>query len=155
VFLARSFKEIARQRWGFYLGLAATWAVLGLELARLAWEPLAGRDADSARITSWEYLRSQPGVIVYYLRLSFWPHPLVLDYGWPVATTARSILPGAAIVLALLAGTVWSFRSWPWLGFLGTWFFLILGPTSSILPISTSLSNTACTFRWPLWSSLV
>jgi tetratricopeptide (TPR) repeat protein len=140
VFLARSSKEIVQQRWGFYLGLAITWAVLGLELARIGSETVAnvakvGSDSESA-VTSWEYLRSQPGVIVHYLRLCFWPHPLVLDYRWPVARTTLSVLPWAAIVLALAAGTALAFRRLPSLGFLGAWFFLILGPTSSILPIS-------------------
>jgi tetratricopeptide (TPR) repeat protein len=136
VFLARSSKEIARRRWGFYLGLAITWSVLGLELARVRVEP-ASIGADGERvIASWEYLRSQPGVIVHYLRLSFWPHPLVLDYMWHVASTILSVLPWAAIVLALAAGTALAFRCLPSLGFLGAWFFLILGPTSSILPLS-------------------
>lgn len=136
VFLAKSFKEILRQRRGLYIGLAVTWAVLGVELARLGFEGVVGNDVDAERVIPWEYMRSQAGVIVYYLQLSIWPHPLALDYRWPVARTTVSVLPWAAMVLALLAGTVLAFRRRPWLGFLGAWFFLILSPTSSILPIS-------------------
>ena len=36
-----------------------------------------------AGLTPWSYALTQFGVIVHYLRLSFWPHPLVLDYLWP------------------------------------------------------------------------
>ena len=38
---------------------------------------------------SWlQYALSQPGVILHYLALSFWPAELCLDYAWPVAQTA-------------------------------------------------------------------
>jgi tetratricopeptide (TPR) repeat protein len=136
VFLAKSFKEAVRQRWMLYVGLAVTWAVLGVELARLSLGPSADIGGDIERVTAWEYLRTQPGVIVHYLRLSLWPHPLILDYKWQVASTTISVAPWAAVVLVLLAGTVLAFRRRPWLGFLGAWFFLILSPTSSILPIA-------------------
>lgn len=39
------------------------------------------------------------------------------------------------MILLLLGGTIWALRYRPWLGFLGAWFFLILAPTSSFLPI--------------------
>src|SRR5262249_10526160 len=32
--------------------------------------------------TAWVYLRTQAEVIVHYLRLSIWPHPLVFHYAW-------------------------------------------------------------------------
>jgi len=136
VFLFKSFKEAVRQRRLLYVGLAVTWAVLGVELARLSLGPSVENGGDIERVTPWEYLRTQPGVIVHYLRLSLWPHPLVLDYQWPAARTTVSVVPWAAVVLALLAGMVLAFRRRPWLSFLGVWFFLILGPTSSILPIA-------------------
>jgi len=66
-----------------------------------------------------DYLRTQAGVLVHYLRLCFWPHPLCLDYHWPLARTAREIyLPGAAILTLLLASfaALW-YR--PRLGFVG------------------------------------
>src|SRR5262245_5526771 len=136
VFLASSFREIGRRRWGLYLGLALTWGVLGVELVRLGLARLAEVRGDE-HVSTWEYLRSQPGVVVHYLRLVLWPQPLVLDYQWPVARTLGAMLPAAVAVGALLAGTVWAFL-WrrPALGFLGAAFFLILAPTSSILPIA-------------------
>ena len=76
-------------------------------------------------------------MILHYLRLAFWPHPLVLDYGWPVAQTVGEILPGAIVV----GGLAWRRPSMPcwrgpaW-GFLGAWFFLILAPTSSVMPLA-------------------
>ena len=45
------------------------------------------------------------------------------------------ILPGAVVIGGLAAATVYALIRWPKWGFLGAWFFLILAPTSSILPI--------------------
>ena len=133
-FLAGSFREAWRRRRGMYLGLAATWAafagLLMFSSGRAGW-------AGYGLPVSWiEYGRSQFGVILHYLWLSFWPHPLVLDYGWPVARTVDEILPAAIVILGLAAATVWALVRRPKWGFLGAWFFLILMPTSSILPLA-------------------
>ena len=133
-FLAGSFREAWRRRRGMYLGLAAAWAVFaaiqGFGANRAAW---AGY---GLRVAWWQYFLSQPGVILHYLRLSFWPRPLVFDYSWPAARTAREILPGLLIVGALALATLWAVLRRPACGFLGAWFFLILAPTSSVLPIA-------------------
>jgi len=88
------------------------------------------------RLSWFEYARSQPGVILHYLRLVFWPQPLVLDYSWPPAQTVGDILPGAIVVAGLLAATGYAFWKWPAWGLLGAWFFLLLAPTSSVMPLA-------------------
>jgi Flp pilus assembly protein TadD len=45
-------------------------------------------------------------------------------------------MPFAAIILGLIAATVWALVRRPAVGFLGAWFFLILAPTSSVMPIA-------------------
>ena len=81
-FLAGSFAQALRRRWGLYLGLAAT---LG-GLAYLVVATPAGRGGTAGFATpealgAWEYIRSQPAAILHYLRLAVWPHPLCIDYG--------------------------------------------------------------------------
>ena len=142
-FIAGSFREALRRRWGFYLAFAAT----GLILARQIAAAFAAH-ADSAgfhlsNITPFEYARSEPGVIEHYLALAFWPGGLCLDYGRPVARAAGEILPGAIVVGALLTLTIWALVRRPAWGFIGAWFFLALAPTSSILPIK----DLACEHR--------
>ncbi len=102
-------------------------------------------------ITSLQYAQSEFGVILHYLRLAFWPAGLCLDYDWPIAKGAAEIAPGAIVVGILLAATAWSLVRRPatqtagkpatqragkpaW-GFAGAAFFLVLAPTSSIMPI--------------------
>ncbi|HTS17364.1 MAG TPA: tetratricopeptide repeat protein [Verrucomicrobiae bacterium] len=132
IFLVASFRELWQRRRGLYLGLAGTWLLLAvLVLAKS--HPATGFGFQ--RLTPWDYLLTESGVIVYYLQLCLWPRPLVIDYfDWPIATSIDDCLVPVVVVLCLLAATVWAFRRHPWAGFLGAWFFLILAPTSSILP---------------------
>src|SRR6266446_5388120 len=133
VYLSDSFAELFRRRWGLYLGLVGTWLLLGVLFASSRAEDSAGL---TGSLTPWRYATAQFGVIVHYLRLSVWPHPLVFDYAWRLPDSVDSVVPWAAAVGALVGGTVLAFRRLPWVGFWGAWFFLILAPTSSILPIA-------------------
>ena len=78
-------------------------------------------------------------MIVTYLRLSIWPHPLVLDYGPTLPIAVRTAMPQAIVVVALLAATAIAWWKRPALAFLGTWFFVALAPSSSIVPIATEV----------------
>ena len=136
-FLAGSWRGAVKQRWPLYLAFLPP---LGW-LAATMRGTLSSEDGSNAGfgyqgVTPWEYLRSQGGVILHYLRLSFWPDSLCLDYGWPVATSPLAIYLPGAIVLALLFLSLWAMWKLPKLGFLGLSFFLILAPTSSIMPIA-------------------
>jgi Flp pilus assembly protein TadD len=135
-FLAGSFRQLLRQRWGLYAGLGATWAVL--VQGWISTDPSRGNAGLGLKgITPLHYAMTQPGVILHYLKLSFWPLSLCLyDPDWPVTTTLTAFLPPALVVALLLAVTAWGLLRRSWLGFLGAWFFLILAPTSSIMPIA-------------------
>ena len=39
---------------------------------------------DAEAIAPLEYALTQPGVVLHYLKLAFWPAPLCFDYNWPV-----------------------------------------------------------------------
>ena len=139
IFFSSSFKQIFTRRRGLYLGLASTWIVLGA----LALTAPRGESVGFGfqNLTWFEYALTQCKVIVsHYLTLSFWPHPLVLDYGWPIARTFGEVGLYAAVLVVLLAATLMALRyRWGW-GFLGAWFFLILAPSSSFVPIITEVA---------------
>jgi tetratricopeptide (TPR) repeat protein len=133
-FLTGSALGALRGRPFFYAALAATWLV---PLVLIGTEALfAGEFArpDLARPSPVEYARSQPAVVLHYLRLAVWPHPLVFSYGWPVSDPAASVLP-TLLLGALAAASGWALWRNRAVGFLGAWFFGILAPTSSIQPI--------------------
>ena len=132
VFLAPSLRELWRRRTALYVGLAATWLILAVLVVTT---PHGATGFALEGLTAWDYLKTEAGVIVYYLRLCFWPSPLVIDYfDWPIARSLKdSLLPGI-VVAGLLCATAWALRRRSWMGFLGACFFLILAPTSSFLP---------------------
>jgi tetratricopeptide (TPR) repeat protein len=135
-FVAGSFGRALRQRWIYYVALAGTWVPLALLVAQ-------GGGARGAAagfglgVTWWTYLLTQAEALVLYLRLSFWPHPLVLDYGTGVARSLAGVWWQGVVVLALLGMTLWALFRKPIVGFFGASFFLILAPSSSIIPLVT------------------
>ena len=133
-FVFESFREALRRRAGFYGALLSTWAILGL----LIWSGPRGFTAGfTSRLTAWTYLLNQSKMIARYLQLTMWPHGLVLDYGEPVPMTLGAAAPYAALILVLIVLTAIALQRGPKWGFLGAWFFVILAPTSSIIPIAT------------------
>lgn len=122
---------------GLYLALAGCWLIVA------AWHldrPRAG-SVGFAHLSPVHYALTQCAVISHYLRLVIWPRPLVIDYeDWPVAQSLVTVWPQALVLAALLLATGWALRYRPRAGYLGAWFFLILAPTSSILPIATELA---------------
>jgi tetratricopeptide (TPR) repeat protein len=135
-FIADSFGGALRRRGGLYLALAATWLILIPSSAAEAFGPHATSAGFRLReVTPFQYARSQPGVILHYLALALWPARLCLDYGWPVANSLEQIAPGATLIGGLLAATVWALVRRPRWGFVGAWLFLLLAPSSSIMPI--------------------
>src|SRR5205085_1205338 len=66
--------------------------------------------------------------------------PLVLDYDWrPLAELRDVVLPGL-MLCALLAGTMWGVLRRAPAAFAGAWWFLILAPSSSVIPIVTEVA---------------
>jgi len=134
-FIAASWREIFTQRKFYYAGLASSWVVLAWAVLHDSKSYGQGDVLIVENLTPWTYLVSQSGVIAHYLRLSFWPQGQCFDYGWPVAASPGEVLPQGLLILSLLALTVWAMFRHPKWSFLGGWFFLILAPSSSILPI--------------------
>ena len=142
-FVSGTFRTAMAKRWGYYACLGATWIVLAGCIG-----------SGHGRITSagpipavspWHYLVTQGYAIPHYLRLALWPAGQVFDYGYGTVP----LTPGIAVELGALAiafgATVWAIagrhddsarsarRS---VGFAGAWFFAILAPSSSIVPLT-------------------
>lgn len=150
-FIEASWREVVSKHWGIYLGLFGMWIPLGLLLAL----GLGGEDASAGMalegkmLSRWTYLLTQPQIIMeVYLRKAFWPNPLVLDYAWvpaipedtPSGDVMRlfmsSVLWQGLIVFSLFVASVWGVIRHRWWGFVGAFFFLVLAPTSSFMPIA-------------------
>jgi tetratricopeptide (TPR) repeat protein len=138
-FVSQSFREAWSRHGRLYLGLAGTWLLLGYLMAGS--RNLLDRSVGyGLGITGWIYALTECRVVVHYLWLALWPAPLVFDYGdaitditiWHFAEAA----PYALILAVLVAGVLVELRRQPAMGFLGAWIFVILAPSSSVVPVA-------------------
>ena len=133
IFVSPSWTAAITRHRALYVGLFSSWLVLAALLTVGAHGDTVGLGRG---VTAYTYALNQTQAVSSYLGLSLWPHPLLLDYGFADHELTLAVAaPGLILLLALLAVTVWTLRIDPRLGFAGVWFFLILAPTSSIVPI--------------------
>jgi tetratricopeptide (TPR) repeat protein len=131
-------REGMRLRRPLYVGLFATWVIVA---SLQAGNPRgASVGFGYAEWPWWRYLLTQSEVILHYVRLAVFPTTLVLDYDWPPIAAGPRAIASAGIVSALLVATIFGVVRRHPLSFAGAWFFLILAPTSSILPIVTEVA---------------
>jgi len=125
---------LSKRRW-LYAGLFASWSII-FAVTCAGWSEATGYFSEVSAV---RYALTQPLVLLYYLRLAIWPSPLVLSYGWPMEEQwLRIVFPGLAVLgmLAVMCVGLWRRK---WYGFVLAWFFLILGPTSSIVPLQQAI----------------
>ncbi|MFN9368561.1 MAG: tetratricopeptide repeat protein [Planctomycetia bacterium] len=127
----RSLVATLRSGTPYWAALAATWLVAAAvvfvqrdrfgEFARPKWTPL-------------EYALQQPRSILRYLQLAIWPRGQCVDYGWLPVPWPR-MLPGWTALGVLVAAFVRSAGRCPRLAIAIGSFLILLGPTSSLLPV--------------------
>jgi tetratricopeptide (TPR) repeat protein len=135
-FVTGSFREAWRRHRRLYLGLACTWGLLGVLMVTSGGQR-GGTVGFDLGVSSWDYALTQCRAIILYLKLSLWPHPLVADYGTALVKRPTDVLPQALSLVLLVTGTVLALRRRPALGLAGAWFFAVLAPSSSILPLTS------------------
>ena len=131
-FVAGSFRAAWTQRRRLYVGLGGTWFLLGYLMAGLQ-----HRGVGYGLGITWQaYALTECQVVVNYLWLALWPHPLIFDYGMVIIIRHVAEAMSYALILVLLAaGVVVGLKRSPAIGFIGAWFFVILAPTSSVVPV--------------------
>ncbi len=133
-FLAPSWREVFRRRGWYYVALVAT-VGCGVAYVLLNREHyLAGGLLCAQRVSTWQYLRTQPEIIGHYLAQAFWPSRLCIDPAWPVEDDPVRLSIAWGLVATATAATAWLWRRDPQLGFLPLAFALVLAPTSSLAP---------------------
>lgn len=135
-YCAGSLREAWRRRRALHASLAATWLVL---LALHASAPRGLSVGFGHGVTPSTYLAHQMQMLTTYLARALWPHPLVLDYGWPSALAWREVLPQTAVVVLWAAVAALAYWRRPALGFPLLAGLLVLAPSSSIVPIATEV----------------
>jgi cytochrome c-type biogenesis protein CcmH/NrfG len=123
----------------FYAALAAACVLSYAFIAAGARGATAGFGAP---MKWYVYFYSQCWAIAHYLRLVAWPNALAVDYGEQAIGGTRGI-PGLVLLALFGAATLvaWTrLPRWGWFAFLGSWFFMLLAPSSSVVPIPTEVA---------------
>jgi tetratricopeptide (TPR) repeat protein len=127
--------EAWKRRRVYYVALASTWILLGSLI--FGNRGRGGTSGFQAGLTPLIYFESQLRAIGVYLKLSFWPHPLVFDYGQATVQHFADVWPQAVVLGCLFVATVVALWRRSPAGFIGIWFFAILVPSSSVVPMTS------------------
>ncbi|MBX3738181.1 MAG: tetratricopeptide repeat protein [Candidatus Didemnitutus sp.] len=126
----------ARRR--FYLGLLSSWVLLAALVVSA--HSRGGTAGTAGPVSSGQYAALQLSAIAHYVRLVFWPSPLAFDYGPFQSVDVAAVLPGAIFTVGAIAATGWLLWRRPPLGFLGASYFILLAPSSSVVPVVTQVA---------------
>ena len=100
-----------------------------------------GKGADAGfsvkAFTPWQYLLTEFRVLTTYIRLLFLPVNQNLDYDFRISRSFFEIDTALSFVflLILIIAAIMSYKRWRVGSFFILWFFIILAPTSSIIPV--------------------
>lgn len=134
--IAGSWRRAIQHNWPLYVALSASWLLL---LALNIGGPRAASAGFQDELPAHVWWLTQCKVLWIYVKLAFWPSPLLMHYELPRLETFgaawRWVLPVAAVMVTTLVLLCRKRAT----GFLGAWFFLILAPTL-VVPIVTEVA---------------
>lgn len=135
MFVGDSWRQVIRERGKLHGAFAATWLLLlGLVLSNAGRGGTAGFNTPVSPV---DYALTQFGALAHYLRLVVWPAPLVLDYGRELVTHWPAVVWPALFIATLAGASLRACRRGHAAGYCGVFFFAVLAPSSSIVPIAT------------------
>ncbi len=109
VFVAGSWAAVWRLRWRLYVGLAATWLLLG-------WLMIGVKERDvgfGLGASAFDYALTACKAVVLYVRLGLWPQPLIFDRGPVLVKSVAEAWPWIVGVVVLLTATIVAWRRKP------------------------------------------
>jgi tetratricopeptide (TPR) repeat protein len=134
-FVSGTFRDAWRRHRAVYVGLGATWLLLIILVAGTH-----GRGGTAGFGTAagvWPYALTQCKAIAGYTALSFWPRPLIFDYGTSLVHVPTEVIGSFLLLAFLLVGTAVALRRNSGVGFAAFCFFALLAPSSSFVPVAT------------------
>jgi tetratricopeptide (TPR) repeat protein len=134
-FVAGTFTMAWRMRRKFYAALVGSWLLLAWLMLHA--QQRGGTAGFGLGMAWWQYALKQCAAVTDYLALAVWPHPLAVDYGYTGIASLSAVWLQALALGILLGVTGWAVVRRPMAGFVGAWVFIILAPSSSIVPITT------------------
>jgi tetratricopeptide (TPR) repeat protein len=117
---------------GFYLGMIVVFIALGIWFSTgVRMTELSGGEL----ATPWGYFKYESFVLIRYLFLVIWPHPLIFFSAPGEVPTFVKAFPAIAALTGFFSYFIWKGFRKPWLWIVTGVFLSVLGPTSSFFPI--------------------
>jgi tetratricopeptide (TPR) repeat protein len=132
----RGWSELLRSRRSFHIGLLVCWAGLAVLMMSSFRTTTVGV---SDEVSALDYLLNQCWVIPRYFMLAMWPQTLSLDWGVPRSIELAEIAGRGAALVVLAGGALALWWRRPAVGFPLVVVFVVLAPTSSLVPILTEV----------------
>ena len=129
----KTWHETLKRSLGLYLGFVVGLITLTLLVIFSPMDKNSGFSVEKLSVL--DFLMSQFGAVLYYLRLILWPDSLALDYSWGLAGSLTEIVIPMIIVMGLIASGIYGFHKRKIWGFLILLYFILLAPSSSLIPI--------------------
>ena len=120
-----------------YIGMCLGLSPLLLQLLTLPRDRSAGFGLG---VSAWQALAVSGHAIAWYSRLSVWPQPLSVTYNWHFDHAFARYWLEDSFVAGLCLLTFWLARSHAWIAAAGFWFFALLAPSSSVVPIISEVA---------------
>lgn len=131
-FYSESWKcTLLRRRW-LWASFLVPGALLAPKIVSALWAANATGGFSMGGITWWEYVRTQPSIMVHYLRLVLIPYPQCFDYGWPPEPVSMNLIASWCLLGFLIAACIYGIRSKRTIAFWGIAAFLYLLPTTVV-----------------------
>jgi Flp pilus assembly protein TadD len=130
-----SWTEVFRRNRFLYSALAlATWPVMAMLVISGGGR---GGTAGFGQIHWFDYLLAQGWAIPTYLTRVFFPGGCIFDYGTWLPSDLLLIVPSALLTGFLIVAAVLLWHRRPSIGFPALLFFILLAPSSSVIPVVT------------------
>jgi protein O-mannosyl-transferase len=135
-FIAGSWRRAWQQSWPLYVALASSWLLLiGLNMGG----PRSASAGFQSELPAHVWWLTQTEVLVIYVKLAFWPAPLLMHYELPRLETLGAAWPWALPVAAAAVATLVLLHRKSAMGFLSAWFLVVLSPTL-VVPVTTEVA---------------
>ena len=134
-FVSGTFRSCWEKHKILHIALFASWIPLGFLIGSN--HSRGGSIGWIDNVGIWESLLTQSKAICLYLQQTIWPNQLVFDYGTRFVSGFHEVFVQFILLLVAFVVSLWLCMKNKLAGFLCFSFFLVLAPTSSIIPIHT------------------
>jgi protein O-mannosyl-transferase len=131
LFVVHGLANALRSRPRYYCGLFGSWAVACFSVLTLQSRGVSG----SSGVSWLSYALTESEAVLRYLQLTVFPAPLVFDYGVQFRDPGFATATLVCGVLVAVSFTIVVFRKHRLAGFALCVFFLLLAPSSSVVPV--------------------